>query len=96
MFFFLHFCHIMAVEKVKKVIAGILERPPEYLLDTPRNIVTRKAASELLESMQSESNGKVFSEFATGLETAIRRAFPAKMPKRSAGEKVLSRLHSNI
>ena len=67
---------------MKKVIAGILERP-EYLLDTPRNIVTRKTASELLESMQSESNGKVFSEFATGLETAIRRAFPAKMPKRN-------------
>ena len=93
MLFFLRFCHFMAVEKVKKIIAGILERP-EYLLDTPRNIVTRKAASELLESMQSESNGKVFSEFATGLETAIRKAFPAKMPKRSAREKVLSRFHS--
>ena len=34
------------------------------------------------------------SEFASELMSTIRRAFPAKMPKRSAREKVLSSFHS--
>ncbi len=82
----------MAVEKIKRTLASLLERP-EYLLDTPRNSITRKAAKELLESMESDSHGNLFREFAIGLETAIKKAFPTRMPKRSAKEKVLSRFH---
>ena len=41
----------MAEEKIKNIIAAILERP-EYLLDTPRNTSTRSTASELLESIK--------------------------------------------
>ncbi len=44
--------------------------------------------------MESDSHGNLFREFAIGLETAIKKAFPARMPKRSAKEKVLSRFHS--
>ncbi len=83
----------MAVEKIKRTLASLLERP-EYLLDTPRNSITRKAAKELLESMESDSHGNLFREFAIGLETAIKKAFPTRMPKRSSKEKVLSLFHS--
>ena len=41
----------MAEEKIKNIIAAILERP-EYLLDTPRNTSTSSTASELLESIK--------------------------------------------
>ncbi len=44
--------------------------------------------------MESDSHGNLFREFAIGLETAIKKAFPTKMSKRSAKEKVLSRFHS--
>ncbi len=44
--------------------------------------------------MESDSHGNLFREFAIGLETAIKKAFPTRMPKRSAKEKVLSRFHS--
>ena len=52
----------MAEEKIKNIIAAILERP-EYLLDTPRNRSTRSTASELLESIKGESNQKIFNHF---------------------------------
>ena len=75
----------MAVEKVKKVVADILERP-EY---TKSNSVTRRAAKELLECAVSG----LFIEFVEELESTIRETFPAKIPKRNAREKVLAQFH---
>lgn len=77
----------MAAEKVKKIISAILEKP-EYILDTPRNTVTRRAARELLTS--AENNCRAFSEFSEELIQVTRKAFPAKLPKRSPQEKALS------
>ena len=57
--FVLFFYYNMAEEKIKNIIAAILERP-EYLLDTPRNTSTRRAASELLESIKKGSQIKIF------------------------------------
>ena len=65
----------MAEEKIKNIIAAILERP-EYLLDTPRNTNTRSTASELLESIKGESNQKIFNHFVTELVKTISKAFP--------------------
>ena len=73
----------MAVEKVKKVVADILERP-EY---TKSNSLTRRAEKELLECAVSG----VFIEFVEELESTIRKAFPAKITKR---KKVLAQFHS--
>ena len=54
----------MAVEMVKKVVATMIERP-EYLLDAPRNRLTRRAETKLLQWI--DNNTKVFNEFASEL-----------------------------
>ena len=82
----------MAEEKIKNIIAAILERP-EYLLDTPRNTSTRRTASELLESIKGEPNQKIFNHFVTELVKTISKVFPAILPKKYATEKVLSHFH---
>ena len=56
------------MEKVKTAISSIFESQ-EYLLDTPRNTITRKAAKDLLDAVAVRE--KVFSEFASALLSRI-------------------------
>ena len=79
------------MERVKQHISSIL-RSPEYLLDTPRNIITRKAAKEIIESMEDGTNEELFSKFACELVKIIEGCF-CSLGKRGVREKVLSRFH---
>ena len=81
------------MNKVKKVISLILESP-EYLLDTPRNTITRRAATELLDA--ATENEEIFCKFASALINRIEKIFPVKKYKRRPKERVLSRFHSIV
>ncbi len=64
-------------------------------MDTPRNTVTRRAATGLLDAVAEGSTGEeVFSKFASAL--TYRQGFFAKRHKRSPRERVLSSFHSII
>ena len=81
------------MNKVKKVISLILESP-EYLLDTPRNTITRRAATELLDA--ATENEEIFCKFASALINRIEKIFPVKKYKRRPKERVLSRFNSIV
>ena len=78
----------MAEEKIKNIIAAILETL-EYLSDTPRNTSTRSTASELLESIKGKSNQKIFNHSVTELVKTISKAFPAILAKKLCKRKCI-------
>lgn len=79
------------MEKAKEAIGSILKRK-EYLLDTPRNITTRRAARELLDVAASKED--LFSKFSSELIGKIEKVFPAKRLKRNPREKILARFQA--